>query len=160
MKYVDHFDGEVRIRKSVIGDVKYLAENLREADREELKLVGVECAEKAILYGFEAPESICYTLEFKDKVVAMFGCVPMLGDANKAATLWMLSTNEVRKFPKRFMRLAKVYVEMFMGEYETLMNVIHPSNTLSMKLVKNLNAQFKNGFHSPVTNEQLIMFLI
>ena len=161
MKYVEHYDGEVRIRKSLREDVKYLSENLRDEDLEELRLMGTTCIESSISHGFEAPESICYTMEFKDKIVAMFGCVPVVDQEEfKVATLWMLSTNGVKLFPKRFVRLARRYVKMFMGEYDTLMNYIHSSNTLSMKLVKGLRAELREGFHSPATNEPFILFLI
>ena len=161
MKYVNHFDGEVRIRKSLREDATYLSQNLRDEDQQELKLMGIIETEKTILFGFEAPESICYTMEYKDKIVAMFGCVPVSDeDEFKAATLWMLSTDGVKLFPRRFVRLAHRYVKMFMEEFDTLMNFIHPANTLSMKLVRGLKAEFKEGFRSPVTGESFVLFLI
>lgn len=159
----DFYDGEVRIRKSDRSDIDILKDNLREQDKKELELMGVDSIENSLLFGYESPESVCFTVEFKDKVVAMFGCVPIEGD-KKVATLWMLSSDEVRKFPKRFLKLAKEYVDGFKKEYETLFNLIHPSNTMSMKLVEILKAEFRWGnngeFNSSKTDEPFILFLI
>jgi hypothetical protein len=166
VEYIPFFDGEVEIRQSKKSDVDYLKDNLREQDIEELALMGIQSKEEvnnSILFGFESPESTCYTMEFKGNIVAMFGVVPNDEDET-SATLWMLSTNEVRKFPKRFLKLAKRYVEGFKSEYDTLWNFIHPSNKLSLKLVELLGAQFrwseKGEFNSPKTGEPFFLFLI
>lgn len=158
MEYINHYDGEVRIRKSVREDVFILKDILRDQDLEEMRLMGIESVENAILFGYETPESTCYTVEFKDKVVAMFGCVPVEGDT--AATLWFLSSNEVKNFKKRFLKLVVSYVEEFKKEYTTLFNLIHPSNTMSMKLVSILKAELRWGHVSPKTEEPFILFLI
>lgn len=159
MKYVNFDDGEIRIRPSKREDVDYLKDNLRDEDLQELKYMGVEDIEAALAFGLEAPESTCYTLEFKDKIVLMFGVVSH-GDPEKSATLWMLSTDEVKKFRKKFLKLARQYVGMFKKEYNTLLNLIHPSNKLSMKLVSMLRAEFRWGLESPNTGEALVLFLI
>lgn len=159
MEYKNYFDGEVRIRKSEREDINYLKDNLREEDVQELKHMGVTDIEAALVFGFEAPESACYTVEFKDKIVMMFGTVPHEED-KESATLWMLSTGEVKKFRKKFLKLTREYVEMFRMKYSTLLNLIHPSNKLSMKLVSMLRAELRMGFESPNTGEQFVLFLI
>lgn len=158
MKYINFDDGEVKLRKSVREDVGLLKDILRAEDLEEMRLMGIESVENAILFGYESPESICYTVEFKGKVVAMFGCVPFEG--RSVATLWFLSSDDIKKFKKKFLKLVVRYVDEFKKEYETLLNYIHPSNKLSMKLVSILNADLRWGHVSPKTDEPFILFLI
>ena len=65
---------------------------------------------------------------------------------------------------KETIKLAKEYVSEFKKQYDSLFNLIHPSNTLSMKLVEILKAEFRWGengeFNSPITEEPFILFLI
>jgi hypothetical protein len=157
MEYINYNDGIVEIRASIREDVDYLKDNLRDEDLEEMRLMGVETIENSLLFGFESPESHCYTVIHKGNIAAMFGVVPA-GDGS--ATLWMLSTSEVKKFKHKFMKLTKKYVNYFKAEYETLFNLIHPSNTMSMKLVEILKAEFRWGYNSPATGEPFILFLI
>lgn len=162
MEYVTYDDGQVKIRASVRSDIDYLKDNLRDEDQKEMELMGVDSVENALLFGFETPKSACYTVEYQDKIIAMFGVVPLPEDND--ATLWMLSTSGVKKCKKKFLKLAKQYVELFKKEYDTLFNLIHPSNKLSMKLVEILKAEFRWGengeFNSPKTDEPFILFLI
>lgn len=166
MKHILYSDSEINIRPSIPSDVDYMKENLREQDKEELALMGTKTPEEienALRFGLEYPESTCYTLEYQNKIVAMFGVVPNDED-HSSATYWMLSTSDVRKFPKRFLKLAKQYTEYFKAEFDTLWNFIHPSNKLSLKLVEMLKAEFrwsdKGEFNSPKTQEPFFLFLI
>lgn len=161
MEYRVYKDHNLEIRKSIRSDVDYLKENLRPADIEELRLMGITGHKigETILSGFESPESTCYTVEFEGRVVLMFGIVPV-NDDKASAVLWMLSTDEVRKFKKRFFKLAIDYVEMFKKDYGVLFNLIHPSNKLSLKLVEKLNAVIEEGYKNPSTGEPFFLFLI
>lgn len=156
---MNYNDGEVIIRPTIKEDIAELKDNLRVQDLKEMELMGVESIENALLFGFESPESECFTVEYKGKIAAMFGVVPSDGD-DETATLWMLSSAEVRKFPKRFLKLAKEYVSGLRKQYESLWNFVHPSNTLSLKLLELLKAEFRWGFNSPKTDEPFILFLI
>ena len=155
---MNYNDGELIIRETIREDIDELKDNLRDQDKAEMEFMGVESIENALLFGFETPESECYTVVFKGKVAAMFGVAPV--ETDETATIWMLSTNEVRKFPKRFLKIAKEYVQESMKKYETLWNYIHPSNTLSLKLLEILKAEFRWGFDNPKTGEPFILFLI
>lgn len=155
---MNYDDGELKVRPSVREDIDALKDELRDQDRIEMQLMGVESIENALLFGFETPESECFTVEYQGKVTAMFGAVPV--ETDNTATIWMLSTKDVRNFPKRFLKLAKVYVKGLTEKYESLWNFIHPSNKLSLKLVEILGAEFRWGFNSPKTDEQFMLFLI
>lgn len=158
MEYFNYDDGEIKIRASVKDDVSQLKDNLRTADLLEMKLMGTESVEQTLMYGLEAPKSICYTVEFHGKIVAMFGCVPI--EYENVATIWMLSSEDVQRFKSKFLKLAKQYVARFKEEHKTLFNLIHPTNKLSMKLVTLLKAELRPGFFSPKTKEPFILFLI
>jgi hypothetical protein len=156
---MNYSDGELEVRKTIRSDIDALKDNLREQDFNEMKLMGIESIENALLFGFESPESECFTVVYQGKISAMFGVVPSEND-DETATIWMLSSNEVRKFPKRFLKLAKEYIDGLRKQYETLWNFVHPSNTLSLKLLEILRAEFRWGFNSPKTDEPFILFLI
>jgi hypothetical protein len=159
LEYQEYNDGEVEVRVSIRSDIDYLKNNLRDQDLEEMRLMGIDSPENALLYGFELPESVCYTLLYKGKISAMFGVVQSEEDED-SGNIWLLSTDEIKKFKKKFLKLAKLYVGDFKKEYATLFNLIHPSNTMSMKLVEILKAEFRWGFNSPKTDEPFVLFLI
>jgi hypothetical protein len=149
-------DDEILIRATKIEDLKELKNNLRKEDLIELKNFGHQCIDCLLFDSYEVSKGDCYSVFYKGKIAMIYG-VKCEGDIGR---VWLLSTDEVKRFSKKFLRLAFVIVDRYLEEYEALYNFIHPSNKMSVKLVKRLGAKFIDGFRAQKTCEPILKFSI
>lgn len=154
---VKYQDDDLIIRKSLIEDALVLSKNLRSEDIIELNNMGIFKLDEALVKSFEVSNLECHTVIYKDKIVMMYG----LRSGKDRNILWMLSSEDVKEFPLKFLKLAKRFINEFKNKHKLPMfNYIHECNKQSLKLVSFCGATFKDGFESNVTGEDFIEFTI
>jgi hypothetical protein len=127
----------ITIKKSTNAHVKYLVFNLRDADRAELKALGVQSPskemKKAILQG------PTYTACLHDKPMAIFGTVAA---QEGFGSIWMVGTDDIAKYPLRTLRLSKVVLQGLMEPYDMVGNMVFAENTVHVKWIDWLGFTF------------------
>ena len=144
----------VYIREAHPGDIKPIAENIRDIDAFECdrcaSLPPDACMEKGLKDDLET-----YAIVEKETEtpLAMFGvgsCAP-----HEVCYLWMLAVKGfVKKCGAEFIKASKEYVRRFVDHYGPCMNLIARKNTSSKRWLKFCGAVFL-----PV-NEEFEMFVI
>ena len=88
-------------------DCKYIAEHIRDADRRECELWDLK-PEESLVLGLSYSLQPLTVVAPSGNPAAMFGvCV---GDAPEA-TIWLLGTDEIVRFPMTFLRQSGMWVE-------------------------------------------------
>ena len=118
------------IHKASTLDAEYVAHNLQEDDYREL--IGL---------GLNPLEAVPYSVRTSDNAVTFWNPDGMIcGVAGVSRTdahcgaIWMLTTPDVRPYPKLFLKEAKKWVDQ-QTSYLMLHNVADPRNRMHMKLL-------------------------
>ena len=120
-------------------DIYRIADNLREADLLEVKAAGMT-PYVALRMGVDHSKE-CYTV-FNDnnEPFAKFGCSPVKG----YASVWWLSTDEVKDYYREFVRESRIWLRKFTDEHEIVANHVYEENTLAIKWLQRCGAVFIN----------------
>ena len=117
-------------------DIDYVAENMRQADLDEIKAVGVEDPRQALLESYRNSNPECYSVMHRTVPVAMFGVVPDAEDP-RHGSIWMLGTDHVTDdFPVAFLRQCRRFLPILMSDYEMVSNKVDKRNTVHIKWLK------------------------
>jgi hypothetical protein len=109
----------------------YVAANLQEADRREILGLGYSDPEKAVVLS---------VLQSDNPVVFYNGDGLIGGVAGVSRTdahsgsIWMLTTDNLRSYPKLFLKEARKWVDS-QADYDLLHNIADPRNLMHMKLL-------------------------
>ena len=132
-EYVQEFPlEELKIRATESQDCYDIVDHLRKADIRECWAHGQEPL-NALLESYALSRET-FTVLFKDKPVLMFGCgeaptdFPQSVDY-KVGWIWLMGTDEVRKFTRRFLRESKRWLGYFGAQYDCLTNMVDIRNT-------------------------------
>lgn len=108
-------------------DIIDLAENMRQADIDELQLVCGLSPEDAIIESIRASDRELLRAYHADgALVCITGCSPV--DAETAHP-WLLSTNRLCEYRYRLQRETRGILDLMLKKYRYLTNVIDPRNT-------------------------------
>jgi hypothetical protein len=141
------------VRPSVIEDVAYLAENIREEDRQEIWHSHRKTPLEAFQSGFEISDEPL-TVVWGDKPVAMFG---VCGE-NGVGVPWMLATDDLKRIRKSFLRECRSYVQRMHEKYPVLINAVWVKNTVHILWLKWLGFDFDAPIELGPDNEMFIRF--
>ena len=124
------------VRPATADDVRYVADNLREADREEiLASVGIEPSIALPQYLAEGREVYAAGLCMDNRAEILYGLDPIFG-VERAAVIWLLSTDRIYDFPVEFVvRTRELYDEAH-TRFDLLTNFIDARNTRHIKWLK------------------------
>jgi hypothetical protein len=131
----DYNQNNVFVRRSLIEDIPYIAENMKESDQKEVWASHNHSPEESLQGGFDDSE-VCLTVLDGEKPVAMFGIVPEGSLLTSRAIIWLLSTEDLFKRTYRFLRHSRHYIDMFLDEYPYLYNYVHEDNRQSIMWLK------------------------
>jgi hypothetical protein len=122
------------IRELQLGDIKFLAKNMRASDIHEIKAAsGLEpkqCLELAVI------ESQELYIIYKKKPLGIFGVT------NKGV-VWMLATEKIKKHPEFLKTFHKKYIDKWLKRYGYLYNYVHNENTVSKKWLERCGFKLK-----------------
>ena len=126
-----------KIRDATLADANYVAQNLRDADREEL--AGLGHSSFQVILGFLSCEDCFVVINHKDELAAIVGFVPD-GDAN--AYIWALCTPAIESMALTWFRNGRQVLEERAGPfYNMLYALCDTRNTLHHRFLKHLGFQ-------------------
>lgn len=117
------------------GDIRYVADNLREADRRELTaLRGAPV---------DAMPELCNAVLRSSKVwvladvhpIAVFGVAPV---AEGVGSPWLLGTEELFRYPRLLVCLTPEYVSQMLADYPVLVNYVDARNYRSIRWLEHM----------------------
>tara|TARA_R100001082_G_C4350286_1_gene154227 strand:- start:613 stop:1083 length:471 start_codon:yes stop_codon:yes gene_type:complete len=144
----------VYIRKAHPGDIRPIADNIRDIDAFECERCASASPSECMEMGINKDIETYSIIERESDIpIAMFGvgaCSP-----HEVCYLWMLAVkNFVKKCGREFIRTSRDYVKRFVNHYGPCMNLIARANTVSKRWLKFCGAVF-----IPVSDD-LELFLI
>lgn len=122
-------DGHVKVRKSIIEDIDFLADRLRIEDINEVWASDHMSPRAALEQSFNE-SSHCFTIE-NGMPIAMFGISPenLLGTD---AVIWFLSSDDIEKIKYRFLKCSKFFIDTLLDVYPVLYNYVDFRNKKSI----------------------------
>lgn len=115
------------------GDVRYIAERMRQADRDEVFAVRGEVNLVSVVADAVLRSSMCWTgITLEREPVCIFGVVPVSLLTGQGSP-WMLSTEKVFRFPGALVRETSRYLERMLGVYPHLENYVDARNVRSVR---------------------------
>jgi hypothetical protein len=130
------------IRQSIIEDVHYLADRLRQADIDELSVHGLTPFQ-SLMSGYRCSD-VCYSiLNDENEVMAIFGTctVPEIEECY-ASTIWLLASLEIEKHKMFFLRNSRKWLETLIEPYDIVFNAVDTRNELHISWIKWLGFNF------------------
>lgn len=140
------------IRSAGVQDVNYIADNIREADRQELWAASHLTPFQALKISFLISRDIVFVGTADDVPVCMYGVKPpsMLG--NKAVP-WLIGTEDVPLHSREFLRRSREVVEEFSERFPYMENFVDARNEDAVRWLQWLG--FSVYYPKPYGVEQL-----
>jgi hypothetical protein len=119
------------VRKAVLSDCEELSKTMRQEDVQEIWHSSRTAPLEALRDGFAWP--LCFTVEWRGRVVAMFG---VGGERGKFGFPWMLASDDLVKIKRPFIRECRKHVDEMHKEYPVLCNMAWARNTVHVEWLK------------------------
>ena len=121
------------VREAILEDALVLAQNIRKLDKLEIKYSHNVTPVAALMSAFQTQNGKNYSIVDDDGYVyAMFGVSDCL--QNKGyGVIWLLCSEELKKFPRRFYIESKYWLDVLQQDYEIIYNYVYEKNWLSLK---------------------------
>ena len=120
------------IRPTEVADIKTVAANIRQADKEELWAASHMTPFQALKGSYLISRDISFVGEADGKVACMFGCKPPT-KLSDIAVPWMVGTNELKFHSRRFLRLSRKMVEVWRKEFPYMENYVDERNVEAVR---------------------------
>jgi hypothetical protein len=127
------------VRTATKQDAEYLKDKLKSSDVDEIWASHHYTPEQGLR---EALEKSIFALTIQNgNPIAMFGIVPdsILGNS---ASVWFLSSTDLYKIRKRFLRNNKKFIKLMQEFYPTLYNYVDARNVKTIEWLKFCGAKF------------------
>lgn len=115
-------------RPAALRDVCDLIPKIRQADKDEVGALGLTLEQGLGLSYINS--TLAWSIIYKNKVVGMFGVNP--SELPDVGCPWMLSSDELYKIGKSFIKKTPFFINLMYQQYETLTNVIDCRNHKSI----------------------------
>lgn len=139
--------GKLIVRPARASDIRFIAANIRPADRAEIKASTGQPPLKELARGFvESRPCLTAAEEDGDEPVAMFGVVPVDAcEYPRVGAIWLLGTPAINDHVTQFLRESRRRLDEVCRGYTIVGNVIDDRNSLHVtwlrwlgfKLIKN-----------------------
>ncbi|MFA5217180.1 phage protein Gp13 family protein [Sulfuricurvum sp.] len=125
-------DGIV-VRRSVMEDVDYLKDRLRQSDVDEVWASGHHAPYEALRKSFD--ESIFSLTIVNGNPIGMFGVAPvaMIG---ARGSVWFLASDDLEKIGRRFVKNSRHFIDMMLMFRPYLYNFVDDRNAQSIKWLR------------------------
>lgn len=128
------------VQRATLEDVKFIAKNLREADRLECDATLALPPELVLPQAVEAGRDV-WTFHRSDGLpVGVFGVDPT--PIPEVGIVWMVSTDEINKHKVEFLTRCRPYVWALNEQYPIITNTVDARNTLHHRWLKWLGFSF------------------
>ena len=117
-----------------------MAPNLRQADKDEVKAAYGWGPLEALELSRQASKA-CFVVLYKDAPALIFGVCDRPQHPGQGC-IWMLGTDAVDKFRKRFVRYSREYLADLCAGYDSVMNYVDERHAESIRWLRSLGADF------------------
>lgn len=136
-------------------DLAWVSRNMRDADAQECKAAAGMAPELALLLSTKVATE-CHTMVSPSgEAVGICGLGPGLTDNDRQ--VWMLCTNDLLKHKRLFLEESRAWIEEKSKRY-LLWNHVDARNTVHVRWLKWLGANFHGSHTSPYTGTPLLHF--
>lgn len=143
--------GVNNVRLTIKSDIPHLANNLRNADKNEIYAsTGNRLYYGTLLKSFELSEK-CYTWTIDDKPTMILGVC-------EGGVVWAMGTDDMLKEKIYFLKEAGKYIKDFLEGYDKIYNYVYVNNEVHIKWLRGVGFDFAD---EPVTlknGEKFIYF--
>lgn len=129
----------VTIREACEADIDALKHRLREADEKEV-IATDENPEQALRESY-ARSRLRYCVDIDGIPCGLFGLVPDENNADSARA-WFLGAPEMSKIKKTFVTLSRYFVNIFLGYYPQVWNIVDLRYVASVKWLNHLGVDW------------------
>lgn len=136
---------------ATIEHAQELAANMRQADIEEVALLG-RTPLQALTEGMDG--AMVGTVN--GRPLAMFGTIPYLTVLSEIGCIWLLGSKDVPKHRMAFLRFSREYVALMREQFDVLCNFADERNALAVRWLKWLGFEFP-PLHHPL-DRRLVYF--
>ena len=121
------------VRKAVMQDAVFLAKDMKEMDKLEVKYSLDETPLDALLCCFSQENAENYSIvDTNGYVYGMFG-VNSDPELEDYGIIWLLSSAKLQKFPISFFKESKNWIEKLHKNYKHIYNLVYEENWQSLK---------------------------
>ncbi len=138
-----HDKNNVIVRDSIESDIFVIANDMRQADRDEIFASHHKKPIDALREGFKN-STLCFTVLWKGTPVAMFGTAP-LSILSDEGSIWLLGSNDFCYCYRALVRHSKRFIEMMLVYYPKLQNFIDVRNTVSLRWLEACGAKIEEA---------------
>jgi hypothetical protein len=130
-------DGQNTVKDTVISDIPYLAEHMRQSDINEVWASDHLTPHEALLESFN--NAVLSMTIHNGNPMGMFGVTPenILG---KSALVWLLATDDLENHKYRFLKYSRCFIAMMLDRYPYLHNFVDTRNEKSILWLRMLGA--------------------
>lgn len=140
-------------------DVLYIADNLRNQDKEELKACGYDNFLAVILSSLNGAGISFIVKSVDHKPLCVFG-ISSHKDKNLGTPIWFLSVDCIDEYRKEFIYYAGQVVKLWAENFGKLYNYVSVGNTKSMTWLKRLGAKFSKPIPYGANGDLFVRFTI
>ena len=128
-------------RPTEAADIDVLAATMREADRQEVRLLTGMAPKEALTQGYVLSVDRVTGIGKGGEIVCMAGIVP--SDVKGFASVWMLSSDAIKRNSREFLQEGRRWLKRMTVKHGTLSNVVTAENKLHLHLLSHMG--FKLG---------------
>lgn len=123
------------VRPAKKEDAAILAPRLRMADRREIQAATGEAPYAVLRRSIDWSDPCYAILDHTDRVIALFGVVPDINQA-EVGSIWLLGSPEIARYSMHFLRHSKTWVARLQEKYITLWNYVDARNEVHVRWLK------------------------
>lgn len=127
--------GEVCVVISQPWHVAYIAERMREADRQECWAWALMTPMEALTQGYEESD-LCFTGLYDQEPVCMFGVCRDRQVIGNGGTIWLLGTPALETYQVSFLRYCQRYMPVLCEGLDRVGNYVDARNKKSIRWLK------------------------
>lgn len=147
---------ELTFRHTTLIDLAYVAQNMRQADREEVYAAAGHTPEQALVISIFMSEEAVTAVSPDNTPLVIFGISKQSLLSDKGIP-WLLGCDEALRYRREFMRQTPKVLETMLEQYTMLENYVHVKNTISVRWLKRLGFSMDSPITFP-SGEQFMRF--
>jgi hypothetical protein len=127
-------DARTEIIVPTVQHVKFVAYNMRRADRDEVHALSGWTPEKALIHSVEHSEMVFCAIHDGFPAVIWGVGVPTI--LYREGMPWLMGTPVIERNAKRFLRLSRLWVDEILDRFGPLYNVVDARNHVSIRWLR------------------------
>lgn len=132
--------------------VQHIADNMRQADVDEVMASHGHTAHEAMTFSIRASQLVS-VVEIYDEPSCVVGLTAGKSTITRVGSPWMLGTDNITKHRKIFVKSSPVVIEDMLHECNLLSNYVHVKNHASIRWLKGLGFTIESPVEYGINEE-------